>query len=401
MFDQIPDMAARRADLGLSDLAFRDLDQTRDWSFTEVNAAANGVAAGLRAAGLRMGDRLAVLCQNRAEFFVLLFACQKTGIILCPLNWRQPGPELIDTLGRFTPRALISEGAFANLGEEVAKALRCKHWRFEEEVADWIAAGGPGSAGMIPADRPWYLLFTSGTTGRPKAVIQTARMAWANAINIGQAVQLTSADRSLNFLPLFHTAGINLYTLPVFLCGARSTILRKFDAGAALDLIAKGEVTQFFGVSAIYQAFSLAPEVEAIDWSALRCGCGGAPLSEPLIRFFAARGCKVLNGFGMTETGPTAFLMDENHAESKLGSVGRPRGAVSRPQYHPRLFRRPRGDGSGLSGWRLAALGRCRAAGCGWLCLGGGPDQGHVHLGRRKRLSGRGGTGAGRTPGGA
>ncbi|MDR5652815.1 class I adenylate-forming enzyme family protein [Ruixingdingia sedimenti] len=324
MFDHVPDMAARRADLGPDALALRDHDSGRDWTFAAINAAANGMAEGLRAQGLAEGDRIAILCQNRVEFFVALFACQKTGIILCPLNWRQPAPELVDVLEPFAPRALLYEDAFADTAATVAGSLALPAWRLEGEAAGWMAAGGPGSAGAIPAGRVWYLLFTSGTTGRPKAVIQTARMAWANAVNIGQAIGLTGADRSVNFLPLFHTAGINLYTLPVFLTGGSSTVLRKFDAGAALDLIRSGAVTQFFGVPAIYQALSLLAEVDGVDWSRLRCGCGGAPLPEPLIRFFAARGCKVLNGFGMTETGPTVFLMDAAHAETKIGSVGRP-----------------------------------------------------------------------------
>ena len=72
-----------------------------------------------------------------------------------------------------------------------------------------------------PAERIWYLLYTSGTTGRPKAVIQTVGMPLANAIYVQQATALSSADRTVNFLPLFHTAGINLHTLPLFIAGGK------------------------------------------------------------------------------------------------------------------------------------------------------------------------------------
>ena len=154
-------------------------------------------------------------------------------------------------------------------------------------------------------------------------MIQTAQMAWANAINIGQATRMTSDDLSVNFLPLFHTAGINLYTLPLFLMGGCSTVLPKFEPAQIFELLKQGKVTQFFGVPAIYQAFSLLPGVAEIDWSSVRCGCGGAPLPEPLIRLFAGFGARVLNGMGMTETGPTVFLMDPENAEKKIGSVGR------------------------------------------------------------------------------
>lgn len=323
MFDMVPDMALKRAELSGDATAFVDQASGKRWSFAEVNRAADAVAAGLGAQGIGEGDRIAILCLNCAEFFITLFACQKTGIILCPLNWRQPAPELVDTMTPVAPSLLIHDGANAELAAQIAAQTGVAHVDVETGLHGWIAQGGPPCDAPVPAERPWYLLFTSGTTGRPKAVIQTARMCWANTINIGQAIGLTSADSAVTFLPLFHTAGINLYTLPVFLNGGRSTILPKFEPETLLELIRAGEVTQFFGVPAIYQAFSLMEEVDKVDWRALRCGCGGAPLPEPLIRFFAERGAMVLNGFGMTETGPTVFLMDAAGAEDKIGSVGR------------------------------------------------------------------------------
>lgn len=328
MFDTLPDMAAKRAEISPNRIAFTEGEGGRSWSFAEVNRAANGMAQGLLGQGLQEGDRVAILCPNMAAFFVALFACQKSGLILCPLNWRQPESELAETLSPFAPSLILHDGSFAAVAAGLAGGLNIPAIGLEGAAADWMAQGQPGSVGSIPATRPWYLLFTSGTTGRPKAVIQTARMAWANAVNIGQAVGLTGADHSVNFLPLFHTAGINLYTLPLFLNGGCSTVLPKFDAETVLALLQSGQVTQFFGVPAIYQALSLMAGVEDVDWSGIRCGCGGAPLPEPLIRFYAERGARVLNGFGMTETGPTVFLMDEEHAVSKIGSVGKPQMLV-------------------------------------------------------------------------
>ena len=321
--DMVPDMAAKRAEISPGALAFHDTTTGRDWSFAHVNDAANAVAMALRHEGLQEGDRLAILCHNRAEFFVTLFACQKTGIILCPLNWRQPAPELIEALGTLGARAIICDAAHGSLARSVGQGSGARVFDLDSAFAEWLGAGGPAITDPVPATRPWYLLLTSGTTGRPKAVIQTARMAWANAVNIGQAAHLTGADRSVNFLPLFHTAGINLYTLPLFLTGGRSTILPGFEPDAVAALIRQGAVTQLFGVPAVYQALSLLPGIDALDLSGLRCGCGGAPLPEPLIRFFAQRGVQVLNGFGMTETGPTVFLMDPAMAAEKIGSVGK------------------------------------------------------------------------------
>jgi fatty-acyl-CoA synthase len=317
MFDTIADMAAKRAEISPDAIAFIDASSGRQWRFAEINDAANAVAAGLGQAGITHGDRLAILCLNRVEFFITLFACQKTGVILCPLNWRQPAPELVETLEPVGAKALIHDAAQAGLAQAVATTCGISQLAIETDLAAWIEAGGEQGSVAVDANQPWYLLFTSGTTGRPKAVIQTARMAWANAVNISQAARMTAEDRSVNFLPLFHTAGINLYTLPLFLMGGSSTVLQKFEPEQIFDLLKRGRVNQFFGVPAIYQAFSLLPDVGEIDWSSVRCGCGGAPLPEPLIRFFAGLGAKVLNGMGMTETGPTVFLMDPENAETE------------------------------------------------------------------------------------
>ena len=324
MFDQIPDMAAKRAELTPDKLAFTDTATGKDWSFQDINDAADAAAAGLRARGLTEGDRVAILCQNRAEFFVALLACQKTGIILCPLNWRQPALELVETIKQVGISLLLTDAVFQKTAEDIAVKIGAPLLTLEHDFAAWLDVGGPPLTNSIPATRPWYLLFTSGTTGLPKSVIQTGRMAWANTINIGQAIDITSRDRAVCFLPLFHTAGINLYTLPVFLTGGSSTILPKFDADAVTNLLASGQITQFFAVPAVYQELSLLQQISHIDWSRVRCGCGGAPLPEPLIHFFAERGAKVLNGMGMTETGPTVFLMDPEQAARKIGSVGKP-----------------------------------------------------------------------------
>ncbi len=328
MFDQIPDMAAKRAEQTPDALAFFDTATDRGWNFRQINEAANAVAAGLRDLGLNEGDRIAILCQNRAEFFVTLFACQKTGIVLCPLNWRQPAPELIETIRQVGISLLISDDTFMTTARQTADGVGVPLLTLDEDVSAWIWDGGPALQASVPADRPWYLLFTSGTTGLPKSVIQTARMAWANYINIGQAIDIASKDKSICFLPLFHTAGINLYTLPIFLNGGSSTILPKFEAEAVKALLASGAVNQFFAVPAVYQELSLLSDIDTLDWSAISCGCGGAPLPEPLIHLFAEKGAMVRNGMGMTETGPTVFLMDADHAAQKIGSVGKPQSLV-------------------------------------------------------------------------
>ncbi|WP_306119786.1 MULTISPECIES: AMP-binding protein [unclassified Roseitalea] len=322
-------MAAKRAELTPDAAALVDARNGRCWTFSEVNHAANAIAHGLARLGLSRGDRLAVLCLNRVEFFVTLFACQKAGVIMAPLNWRQPVAELAQVAQGVGVAALAFDDDHRDTGRALAERLGAMPIAMDDPQAGeaglsaLMQSDGPPLSDRIDASAPWYVLFTSGTTGLPKAVIQTPRMSWANALNIAQAIDLTARDTSVNFLPLFHTGGINLYTLPLFLFGGASTVVPRFEPDTILDLIAQGAVTQFFGVPAIFQAFSLHGRVGEIDWASIRMACGGAPLPEHLIGFFAERGALICNGFGMTETGPTAFLMDPAHVRAKIGSVGK------------------------------------------------------------------------------
>ncbi len=329
MFEALPDMAAKRAELTPERTAFIDLGGDRTWTFAAIDTAVSQVAAGLTDIGLKPGERLAALTMNRVEFFIALFACQRTGIILAPLNWRQPAAELSGVLESVGASAMLFDQPNAETALELAETHALSTIAIEPGTdaqtcfAAFFDMPVRRMRSKAHATHPWYLLFTSGTTGLPKAVIQTARMGWANALNIAQAIDLTSQDASINYLPLFHTAGINLYTLPIFLFGGVSTVLPKFEIDDVFGLLRSGSVTQFFGVPAIYQALSLHDGVDTVDWSRLRCGCGGAPLPETQIRFFAERGLHICNGFGMTETGPTAFLNDEAAAAVKIGSVGK------------------------------------------------------------------------------
>ncbi|MES0812116.1 AMP-binding protein [Roseibium sp. SCPC15] len=329
----LTDMAAKRAELTPDAVAFADHETGRRFTFCEINSRATRLGNLLLESGLERGDRVAVLCHNHPDFFVLLFAAQKTGILLVPLNWRQPAAELKPVLAASKAKLIFADEAFEAVAAELVRST-------EISVLPIGASGTASSAldellqnaspaaigcGRIKAGAPWYLLFTSGTTGLPKAVIQTAGMAYSNMINYCQATGLSTGEAGVNFLPLFHTAGINLPTLPIFLNGGSSTILRKFDPDTVLDLIDQGDVSCFFGVPAIYQAMSLASGIDKVDFSGVRSlGCGGAPVPKHLLIEFQNRGVTICNGMGMTETGPTVFLMDADHAAEKIGSVGKP-----------------------------------------------------------------------------
>lgn len=320
----IPDLCRRRAELSPDAICFEEIATGRRLTYAAFEDGVARAAAFLKAQGLAEGDRFAVLCHNSATFFELLFAAARARLVMVPLNWRQTPAELRPILADCAARLLLCDEPCADLAGALAGDVPVMGFA---DYEDRRARMAPAEMAPEPWDsgRVWYLLYTSGTTGRPKAVIQTAGMALANYVNIQQATGLTAGDDTLNFLPLFHTAGINLHALPVFFAGGTSRIIPKFEPDVVIDLIEKGRLSLFFGVPAIYQAISLHPAFATTDFSRVRhWGCGGAPISEPLLRSFMERGVIICNGMGMTETGPTVFLMEPERAAEKIGSVGRP-----------------------------------------------------------------------------
>jgi fatty-acyl-CoA synthase len=316
------DITAKRAALTPERVAFVDALSGRGVTYAQLEDRCARAAAALAARGVARGDRVAILCRNRIEFFEIMFACAKLGAILAPLNWRAPAAELKPLMADCAPTVLVygreDVATAAALGDGVT--LIALDGGYEDLLATHAPLVGDR---RWRGDDVWTLIYTSGTTGAPKAVIQTYQMAQVNAFHVNQAFGVRAGDQTLNFLPLFHTAGIQLVTLPTLIAGGTVHVLPGFDAERALTLMPQLDV--FFGVPAVYQQLALHPAFERADLSHARAwGCGGAPLADVLVERFAAKGARVCNGYGMTETGPTAFVAAPEDALSKIGSVGKP-----------------------------------------------------------------------------
>jgi fatty-acyl-CoA synthase len=329
MIADLPDLIARRAELTPDAVALEEAATGRTLSYAELDDRAGRAASLLEARGVGAGDRVAVLCRNRPAFFELLFACGRLGAVLVPLNWRMPPAELDPLIAHASPRLLVygaEDGGCVRL-LAAPPGLLDLDGGYEALVA---AAASHPRRRRWPADGIWYLLYTSGTTGRPKGVIYTYGMAVANLVNIGSAIDLRSTDTTLSFLPHFHTAGINLHALPTLLQGGRVLVLPGFEAEAVIALLEARRLDTFFAVPTVYQALADHPRFAAAPLAAVRhWGCGGAPLPDALAHRCRDLGLRVCNGMGMTETGPTAFLAAPADAWDRIGSVGKPQLLVS------------------------------------------------------------------------
>lgn len=317
------DVTAKRAELTPDRVAFVDATSGRRVTYAQLEDRASRLASVFAAHGVAREDRVAILCRNRIEFFEALFAVAKLGAILVPLNWRMPAAELQPLVEDCAPKLLLFGAEDAGVAEALALPSMCAiplDNGYETLLSD--AAPYRGER-LWRGDAIWTLLYTSGTTGQPKGVIQTVQMSLVNYVNVSQAFGLRGGDRTLNFLPLFHAAGIQLLTLPTLIAGGTVTILPGFAAPRVLQMLP--ELDLMFAVPAAYQQLALEPGFDSADFSHVRAwGCGGAPLPDVLVERYAAKGAHVQNGYGMTETGPTAFVAMQEDALRKIGSVGKP-----------------------------------------------------------------------------
>ena len=290
------------------------------WSYAEFHQRVERLAAGLCAAGVVTGDRLAVLAENRSDTLTLLFACARLGAMLMPLNWRLTVPELQFQLDDARPRYLFHDATHAALAAPLsgvqAVALT--------ELDRWLSQARLPATDINP-ETPLLLLYTSGTTGQPKGALLSQRMLAANADNTALSWDLSAADRSTAHAPFFHTGGLNVLTLPLLQRGGLVVVLPRFDPAAVLAAVGQWQLTVLFAVPTMFQLLADHPNFAGADLRSLRfCMSGGAPCPLPLMARWAERGLTFKQGYGLTEAGVNCLTLPEDYAVSHRGSVGFP-----------------------------------------------------------------------------
>mgnify|MGYP002713132360 CR=1 FL=1 len=328
------DFLQKRADLTPSRIALTCTITGRDITYREWNDQANKTANFLHVLGVGVGDRVAVYATNSIEYMDVWMACGKIGAILQNLNWRLTVHELEHLINDAQPTVLIYSADFNDQVTELRPNIpSVQHFiAFDEPIAPTdksfclrddqssILQDKPD----VNADAPWVICYTGGTTGLPKGAMLThANMTW-NSINTVMSWGLDQNDVAILNAPLFHTGGLNVFTLPLIHAGGRNIVCKAFDVEQVFDLIVNGGVTVYFGVPTMFTMMQQHPDWEKADFSKLKIVIsGGAPCPMPIFERFWAQGVDFKTGYGLTEAGPNNFALPPEDVQRKPGAVGK------------------------------------------------------------------------------
>ncbi|QCI67870.1 class I adenylate-forming enzyme family protein [Phreatobacter stygius] len=298
-------------------------------SYRTLDAKVATLAAALAGRGIGVGDRVALLVGNRSEFVTILLAVMRLGAIAVPMGIRLQTPEIAYVLEDCGARLLIHE---ADLTDRLPAAAEVP--RLEARIATGagfaaLLASGEGRAAGPAAttgeEETAVILYTSGTTGRPKGAMLTHLNIVHSAMVYAYCMNLGTDDRSAAAVPLSHVTGLIANVAAMLRAAGTLVIVPVFKAADYLDLSARERVTQTILVPAMYNLCLMQPDFDRYDLSSWRIGgYGGAPMPTPTIEKLAEKlpGLKLINAYGATETTSPTTMMPPEFTASRGDSVG-------------------------------------------------------------------------------
>jgi acyl-CoA synthetase (AMP-forming)/AMP-acid ligase II len=322
--------AARRPDKPIA--VFEDKALT----YHEMAEWSAALAGGLRARGVGAGDVVGLLSYNSLEFLATIFAANYLGAIAMPVNWRLAAAELRYILEHSGARVLVCDDALIDLANAATDKMQSDLVRVGVSPAavegwEWFADVAAGTErptrAHVGADDIHRLMYTSGTTGRPKGVMIThANLAWKNYAHVAE-FGFTADDVGLACGPLYHVGALDLVTTTMIAVGATTIVHRTFEAGHVVDEIERSKVTCVWTAPAMVRAILDVPDIETRDLSSVKLIIGGGekmpiPFIDRLRRVFPS--AWFADAYGLTETVSGDTFLDRDSTISKLGSVGRP-----------------------------------------------------------------------------
>lgn len=323
-----PDPVALHASVQPDHLACVDLASGLRWTYAALDAAIQRALAVLGRFGIEPGQRIATLARNSADLLILQQAAMRLGAIFVPVNWRLAGAEQAAILADCDPVLLLHDAALAAVLPKGCIPI---------EVAAFVAAveaARPAPRRALPAaDVPSIILYTSGTSGRPKGVIVTERNAFATAVNFGVLGRVGNASVFLCDAPMFHVIGLITSLRPPLLQGGTVLISAGFDAGLTNRRLADPAlgVTHYFCVPQMAGMLRENVDFAPARWTSLTAiFTGGAPNPAADILWWLEQGVRMVDGFGMTEAGTVLGMpIEADRIVGKAGSSGLPAPALS------------------------------------------------------------------------
>ncbi len=297
-------------------------------SYRQLSDAARSVASLLASAGVGRGDRVGLMMPNIPAFPVAFYGALTAGAVVVPMNPLLKSREVAYYLGDSGARLLFAWREFAGEAAKGAADVGAEVIQVDDVDLSSALAGHRPAASTADADDTddAVILYTSGTTGQPKGAQLTHGSLARNArLTAETLLQNHPDDVMMGCLPLFHVFGLTCGLNATVLAGGTLTLLPRFDAAKALDIIARDRVTIFEGVPTMYAGMLHHPAADSADTTSLRvCVSGGAAMPVEILRGFEEKfGCVILEGYGLSETSPVASF-NHPHRPRKAGSIGTP-----------------------------------------------------------------------------
>lgn len=330
---ELPDFLAYHARASARRLAAYELASGARLTYAELDrrvARCAGLLTELLAEPF--GKRVALLGRNSLDLVTLHFACARLGAIFQPLNWRLSGPELRTLVEDAGPELFVYAEEFRAAADDALRGTGIRHTLVmgarRNELAEAIAAARPVGPAAVAPEAPVTLLYTSGTTGRPKGVVWTRRGSGFGALNFVFASQVCAGDVLLCDVPMFHVSGLSAMTRGALCAGATLVISEAFDPSRALALLSDPALgaSHYFAVPRMAQALRADPAYAESDLTRLKAlVVGGGPVPRTLVEQFLADGVPLVDGYGLSEAG-TVFGMppDRDTMARKAGTSGVP-----------------------------------------------------------------------------
>jgi fatty-acyl-CoA synthase len=312
MFDA--DLLSERARVSPDRLAVVSVETGERLSYAQLNERSERAAATLRSL-LAPGDRFGLLAHNSLEFLDLFFAAGKANVIVVPLSTRATEHELKHIAADCGMKLLFAGPGFDDIDLGIPRYA--SNWREESPATD--------NRQPTSDEATYCLLYTSGTTGKPKGVMIPKRQLLWNGYNTALNWSLREDDVSPVFTPMYHAGGLAAFCIPIFCAGGTIVLHKSFDVTEVWRTMQQERCTVVLGVPTIWKLLMDAPEFATADLSHVRWFIsGGAPLPQYIIDRYQQRGVAFKQGYGMTEVGVNCFTMSVEDSYRKPGSIGRP-----------------------------------------------------------------------------